>query len=319
MSEYNCAIGNHRMRFITHRDLIMGRDLSAEAVDDKPQKIDCQQPNKLVCDICFFQYLKKCGALKDDKCLPCSLRAKADKKLAVRSGLERSPMGWVEITLTAGGADVLPWDLTKCNHNADMKHSGKKGCRVNEIDGAITNAYMPKDFNRFVQSVRRMFGKQVQYVKIFEAQERDVLHIHGIFTGVPPMKLPRLKKEMRRLAKRHGFGGEVSVKRVYGDSPNDRNRAVNYVAKYLTKGSKTLRTLHLRTGELRLGGYRDFTASRKYGDTLKEIRRLRYAYFVNAKDVEQSRIADSANGANANATGDEVALDDYKKSYTFIE
>ena len=310
MFAINCGVSGHDYM------AVMNRDLSGP---DRQIKIDCEAPIKIVCTKCYFNFIIKCRATIEEKCLPCALRSKADKKLAVASGLDRSPMGWVELTLTAGGTDVHPWDMDKCNHSKSMKHSGKIGCRVEEMDSVCTNTDMPKDWNRLMQSLRRLLGSQVQYAKVFESQDRGLLHIHGILTNVQPMKIARLRKEITRLAKRHGFGGQISVKRVVGDSVNDRHKAVNYVAKYLTKGSKTLQTASRVTGEIRLGGYRKFTTSRKYGDSLKTIRAKRLIHFQMANSVGKAGFVECANGADTTPPGDEVALDDYKKSYTLLE
>jgi hypothetical protein len=228
-------------------------------------------------------------------------------------------MGWLELTLTAPGADVLMWDKSKCNHVPAIKCSGKIGCKADEIGSAIYNGEMPKNWNRYVQAVRRLFDAEVQYGKVFEAQSRDVLHIHALIVGAPAWPQKRLERVLRLLAKNHGFGGQVSVKRVVGDSPKDRQRAVGYVGKYLTKGSKTLQTVNARTGEIRFGGYRDFTQSRHFGDTLKTVRLNRLEHYRSGKSVEEARIADDREAETATATGNEVALDNYKKSYTFIE
>lgn len=281
--------------------------------------IDCQRPGALVCEKCFKQILIKCKSLKDDKCVPCALAAKRDKKLVMRSGLMRSSMGWLELTLTAPGVDGLPWDVVYCNHSAGMKCSGKLGCKPNEIESAIHNGMMPKNWNRFMQAVRRVFDAEVQYGKVFEAQSRDVLHIHALLTGAPAWPMKRIERVIRLLAKTHGFGGQVSVKRVVGDSPADRQRAIGYVGKYLTKGSKTLQTVNPRTAEIRLGGYRDFTQSRQFGDTLKAVRLARLEHYLKAKSVEEARNAGDRGAETATAIGDAVALDNYKKSYTFRE
>ena len=286
------------------------------------ENFDCDRPNRLVCERCQHGVLIKCKSLKDSQCVPCSLRAKADKKLVMRSGLLRSPMGWIELTLTAPGAAKLPWDKSKCNHLPGIKCSGKIGCKPDEVDSALFNGSMPKNWNRYVQAVRRLFGVEVQYGKVFEAQARDLLHVHALIVGAPAWPLHRINKELRRLAVVHGLGREISVKRVMGDSPLDRQRAIGYVGKYLTKGSKTLKTVNLRTGELKVGGYRDFTQSRHFGETLKSIREARLMRYRLANGVDEARIAEAESAkaeGSATATGDEVALDIYKKSYTLIE
>jgi len=309
-----CASGAHTSAPIfIHYSKFMHEDLI--------EKINCDNPIKFLYPCCSYSYIKKCGATKEDKCYPCAQRSKMDKKLAMISGLNKSPMGWIEITLTAPGAKDLPWNLVACNHISSIKCSGKIGCKVDEIDGAEFNSRMPKNWNRFMQAVRRLFSEEIQYGKVFEAQTRDVLHIHALLVGAPAWSIKRIEKEFRRLALVHGMGAQMSVKRPVGDSPNDKGRAVNYASKYLTKGSKTLKTVSARTGEIRVGGYRDFTQSRAFGDTLKEIRRKRLLHFQSAQNIEGAgtpMIVERGDTAVGEQRGDEKALDNYKKSYTLI-
>jgi hypothetical protein len=280
---------------------------------------NCETPNKLTYPCCGAYFITKCKATKENKCLPCATQAKIDKKIAMSSGLLKSPMGWIEMTLTAPGADVLGWDKAYCNHIEAMQCSGKIGCKVNDIEGAEFNTACPSNWNRFMQDVRRAFKVEVQYGKVFEAQTRDVLHIHALLVGVPNMPIKSIKKTIFSLAKKHGFGRQLVVKRVVGDSPMDRVRAVGYVAKYLTKGSKTLKTISVKTGEIKTGGYRDFTQSRNFGDTLKEIRSKRLLHWQSAQIIEgaeTSKITECNEVAWGGQPGDEIALDNYKKSYT---
>lgn len=313
-----CQPSKHQFGSFTSWSYWMIRPVSDE-VKKMAEKLDCDRPNKLKCRLCFDEILIKCKALKEDKCVPCALRAKADKKLAMISGLMKAPMNWLEMTLTAGGIEGFPWDKSKCNHIPFVKCSGKIGCKADEVDSAVFNGQMPKNWNRFLQDARRLFGKDVQYCKVFEAQARDLLHIHTLITGAPAWPLKRINKELKRLAKRHGFGGQISVKRAVGDSPNDRQRAAGYVGKYLTKGSKTLKTVNFKTGEIRLGGYRDFTQSRSFGDTLKTIRRKRLEHYRTAILGERSGSVGNREAETALTTGAEGALDIYKKSYTLLE
>lgn len=287
--------------------------------EDLLKKPDCDNPIKFIFPCCGYSFIKKCGATKENKCYPCSQRSKMDKKLSILSGLNKSPMGWLELTLTAPGIEEIAWNPLACNHNSDMKCSGKIGCKVDEIDGAEFNTRMPKNWNRYMQAVRRMFQAEIQYGKVFEAQSRDVLHIHALLVGAPPWPIKRINKELRRLAKVHGMGAQISVKRVAGDSPNDKGKAVNYASKYLTKGSKTLKTVSIKTGEIRTGGYRDFTQSRHFGDTLKEIRNKRLIHWQTAQTIENAGKPSESSAeqiAEGCQRGDEIALDNYKQSYT---
>ena len=288
-------------------------------VEDRAKEPNCESPFKMLYPCCGSAFVSKCGATKDWKCLSCATQSKMDKKLSLSSGLIKSPMGWVEMTLTAPGVEILGWDKSYCNHVSSMKCSGAIGCKVNDLEAAEFNSSVPSNWNRFMQDVRRSFKVEVQYGKVLEAQARDVLHIHALLVGMPAMPIKSIKRTILSLAKKHGFGRQLVVKRVVGDSPMDRVRAVAYVAKYLTKGSKTLKTVSFITGEIKTGGYRDFTQSRHFGDTLKEIRRKRFLHYLSAQNVEgaeTSKITERSEVTCDERHGDEVALDNYKKSYT---
>jgi hypothetical protein len=289
--------------------------------EERSLQPNCEKPFKMVYACCGFSFVSKCGATKDWKCLFCATQSKMDKKLSLSSGLLKSPMGWVELTLTAPGVDLLGWDKSYCNHVSSMECSGKIGCKVNDIEGAEFNSSVPSNWNRFMQDVRRTFKVEVQYGKVLEAQARDVLHIHALLVGMPVMPIKSIKRTILSLAKKHGFGNQLVVKRAVGDSPMNRVKAVAYVAKYLSKGSQTLKTISQKTGEIRVGGYRDFTQSRNFGDTLKEIKRKRLLHYLSAQTVEGAgtpKITEGNEVACGEQRGDEVALDNYKKSYTLI-
>ena len=242
--------------------------------------IDCEKPNYLRCFDCLFMLPINCNQTRIEKCRPCAGRWRAQQRERVSIGLS-NPAGWVEVTLTLGGVDEFPWDLSRCNHQSHIPHSGKIGCKVYEADMAVANSKIARQYNDFTTSTRRLLGKDVQFLKVYETQSRGLLHAHILITGAPAIPLKRLSKEWKRLALHHGFGKQSSVKRVVGDSPRDRSRAVNYVSKYLTKGSEITYTLNTHTGEIRKGGYWRVSASRKFAPSLKAIRQLRSLRFLS--------------------------------------
>lgn len=69
---------------------------------------------------------------------------------------------------------------------------------------------------------------------------------------------------------------------------DDAMRATRYLAKYCTKGGARARTLNRETGELREGGYRPWSASRQWGDTMKAVRCRQRAYAM-AQAADPSR------------------------------
>lgn len=242
--------------------------------------IDCEKPNFLRCFDCLFMLPINCNQTRAEKCKPCAGRWRGQQRERVSIGLS-NPAGWVEVTLTLGGVEEFPWDLSRCNHLPGIAHSGKIGCKVYEADMAVANSKIARQYNDFTTSARRLLGKEIQFLKVYETQSRGLLHAHILITGAPAIPLKRLSKELKRLALHHGFGKQTSIKRVVGDSPRDRSRAVNYVSKYLTKGSEITYTLNTNTGEIRRGGYWRVSASRKFAPSLKVIREMRSLRFLS--------------------------------------
>ena len=242
--------------------------------------IDCQKPNYLRCFICLDLQPISCGATWKHMCEPCARKWRSQQCERLSTGL-KNIASWLEIALTRPGKLEFPWDKSKCNHGEFEECSGTKGCKVEEADMAISNTEMSNDFNRWLEDVRRLFGSQVQYAKVYETQARGLLHAHVLLTGLPMWPVKRLSKELKRLARKHNFGKQTKINRVVGDSPRDRARAVAYVTKYLTKGSELTYTVNKKTGEIRKGGYWRLSASRKFAPSLRRIKELRSLRFLS--------------------------------------
>lgn len=191
----------------------------------------------------------------------------------VRSGVTQEQVGqWFWCTITAPGADSLPWDPDVCTHAPDVACSGAKGCRVTEFDAAVWNGSAPRRWSWFMTYVRRRLGEQVQYVGVWEYQERGVLHRHFLVRVERPTTRKRVMAAVRGASRAWGFGSQIDVQSITGDAA----RQAWYVAKYAGKTVDSIdgrRVLEPRTGELRAArGFRPWSASRAWGETMASVR-----------------------------------------------
>jgi len=142
------------------------------------------------------------------------------------------------------------------------------------------NSTASRAFNLFMTDLRRHFGQdvQVQYFKAAEVQKRGAIHFHLLLRFERPRHLKAT--EVRALAIHHGFGHSIQWDHLEGEDGQAKVSA--YVAKYVAKAADQraeVPWVDLETGEVITGArYRTWTASRQYGDTMKDIRHRRREY-----------------------------------------
>jgi hypothetical protein len=238
------------------------------------QQEDCDRPLRVVCgNSCGTSFVKRCGVTSRAKCGPCS-ESHRRRVARIASHGSDSP-GLFMVTLTAPGADQLPWNQEWCEHPAGHPCSGSIGCRVEDLPAAAWNGLAPRAWSDVVTYVRRKSGVDVQYVASWETQKRGVLHRHAIVRAVG-ISERRFRAAWRLSALRWGFGRQVQCDALSGD------RAGYYVAKYASKsvdelGSMTV--LNRETGELVEGAkVRPWSSSRKWGLTMKEVKASQAAW-----------------------------------------
>ena len=150
---------------------------------------------------------------------------------------------------------------------------------VGGINVAEENALFGRHFNRLIQALRRRYDQTLQYARVVEIQlERGALHAHVLIrtTAADAMLADFTTRDphcpMRALIVAHGFGHETDL------VATDEN-SVGYVIKYVTKTAgdrSSLNWLDFETGEIVLGNdrYRVWTASRRWGTTMREVREV---------------------------------------------
>jgi hypothetical protein len=154
------------------------------------------------------------------------------------------------VTLTAPGADVLPWDGSACAAGAH-RCSGRRGCRVHWVAAAGWNATVTKRLGELLkvarEQTRRSHGSRgrvhvLGYV--CEAQQRGVFHPHvvlGYETAGDRAALDTFRSALKRKRGSYGFG----VGRQGSFDPGKPERftardAGRYISKYLRPdGAKT--------------------------------------------------------------------------------
>lgn len=156
------------------------------------------------------------------------------------------------VTLTAPGADDLPWDEDHCAPLGPHRHSGPLGCRVKASSAEVWNKGCGKLWSGLwndVQTVlRRRFGSGAFLAAyVWEMQARGVWHLH-LLLGY---EFPEREKSdcavelLEERVTRHGFGvqvqaGNKSARHLPGQA------AAAYFAKYFlgSTDSSGKRPLH---------------------------------------------------------------------------
>lgn len=242
----------------------------------------CDAPGLMRCAICAELLSVRCGSARASKCIPCAERKRRDIARIGRSGAQDSPTGLFFVTLTAPGADVLPWDTSRCSHSPEVACTGALGCVADRESAGRWNATAPQRWSWFIQYLRREIGG-IEFFKTWETQRRGLLHLHGLVRVSRPITRRRMREIVQTCALQWEFGREVDVQHINGANGVEVARKAGYCAKYATKSSDdpaTTARIDRDTGEILLaqGGYRSWSCSRGWGLTMKRLRAERLAY-----------------------------------------
>jgi hypothetical protein len=148
------------------------------------------------------------------------------------------------VTVTAPGEDAgLIWDRSHCTHPPDERCGGPKGCRVLSEAAEAWNAQAESSWGKLhrvaAQVARRLCGPgSLVGAKVWETQERGVLHVHIVVPYATPVERARAKEYVAALeshSARHGFGW-VSLRDRF-DGRYGGARAAGYCAKYIGKAA----------------------------------------------------------------------------------
>ncbi len=128
------------------------------------------------------------------------------------------------ITLTAPGADVIPWDPRACRGSEDHRHSGRLGCKVSRVHASAWDVALPDRMSRLIKIVRQRVCDRTGVttcsfdvvVWVVEEQRRGILHVHLALgwrsaRGRAELDIAIKGFTDRKLLRRLGFGPQVKV------------------------------------------------------------------------------------------------------------
>jgi hypothetical protein len=138
------------------------------------------------------------------------------------------------VTLTAPGADVLPWDEGHCAWMGPHKHSGPLGCRI-ELEAVYAwTVDLERRFHRLCMAARKRakVHEPVVCARAWEAQDRGAPHCHMV--TIVNAAGERYVDALLELAPHHGFG-TVHDK---GYAARGGYAHAAYLSKYVTKDGR---------------------------------------------------------------------------------
>lgn len=283
----------------------------------------CERPSLIICERCPSWFVRSCGSARSVRCGTCARLKRGDVASIGRSGWSsRAGAGALLVTLTAPGADVLPWDTAACTHHPTVACAGAIGCRVQALPAAAWHATLPLRWSHFVTETRRSLNPglsgspscwpvRVEFFKTYEPQRRQALHIHAMIRYEGVVTLRRVVAALSKARRLNGFGPQMDVKLVDIGDAERAARTAGYVAKYCSKSADelpNLRRLDIATGEVTQGGLRAWSASRQWGDSMAATVARRRAYAA-------ARARADALGSMPVAADVSAALDSYQQIY----
>lgn len=244
---------------------------------DGPVSGWCESPSRLVCIVCGQWHLKRCGRARASRCEYCAEEHRLDVAAIGRSGWTDRPQDrgyWVTLT-----APSMAWDRSQCLHSPGVECSGTIGCVADPLELAAWHHGLGLRWSHFITLLRRL-GLDVEFFKTWEPQRRGALHAHVMMRVGAGVTERRVRAAIRFASRRPwvNFGPQHKVEMIdlsRSDSlSSDQQvaRTAGYCAKYATKSADALvdvQRLNTATGELSVGGFRPWSASRAWGDTMK--------------------------------------------------
>jgi len=193
----------------------------------------------------------------------------------------------VMYTLTPPGADVLPFDTSRCSHPPQVRCSGTRGCVVEEKARRSWNASCQERLSRLYETaqaaVRREAGVRANVLAIGkEAQQRGPVHVHyvlGVETAEELRAAKAFRRHLERLSRRPPYlFGHVNGKFV---KPKPAREAAAYLSSYFLggRGHKAKLTEAVLNRELpRLPLYVSRRLTRVTRTTMRNKRRQRHLH-----------------------------------------
>lgn len=205
-----------------------------------PDSAEALPPRRLLCPHCGRSTVAS-ATCKRRTCPGYSRLWALDWRIVLLENLIAYGGKAVMFTLTPPGADVLPWDRSKCGH-AEGKCSGPAGCVVERAARWRWNASFPRRLQRLYESAQQATVREVGVrafvlAKGVEAQKRGALHAHFVIGCESALELRACKAfrhHLERLgrARRYSFG-HLNAKFV---KPKSAREAAAYLSSYFVAG-----------------------------------------------------------------------------------
>jgi hypothetical protein len=185
------------------------------------------------------------------------------------------------IAITGPGADRLPWDEYRCRLRRPHKHSGKRGCHVEEAPLSRWCETLSYRWQLLRQAARIATKRELGYAppwivaRVWEPQKRGVPHLHLVVpygTFAEKRAADVFRKHLARLVGEYDFG------HVQGKlAPIQGRDAARYVANYLGGRSGKKSSIRENIADERLPRSLLWLTPKLTRETLVTMRTLRRA------------------------------------------
>jgi hypothetical protein len=180
------------------------------------------------------------------------------------------------LTVTAPGADVLPWQDGRVDEAAAREWNRTAQARWSEL-------------HRWArQATARELAPPASLARVWQMQRRGVLHLHLAVGVGSPAERARAKlyvAKLRERAKEFGFGFIDAVDRD-GKSGRSRvleaHRAAGYMSRYLGESSQLAQAVKLKERPRRLVWISP-ELTRATGCTMRRLRRVRMLWCIRVR------------------------------------
>jgi hypothetical protein len=183
------------------------------------------------------------------------------------------------VTVTAPGADLLPWDEASRKVEPHAAHEWNRSAqrRWSELH------------RRAVQATRRAGHDVSSLARVWQMQSRGVLHLHlvlGVESLAERTAARHYVAELRARSREFGFGYIDAVDRD-GKSGKSRvmepHRAAGYLSRYLGESSQLAEAIALEDRPRRLVWVSP-SLTRSTKCTMRRLRRARFLYWIRRGD-----------------------------------
>jgi hypothetical protein len=216
-----------------------------------------------------------------------------DLAALIRENMDHVGGAWDLLTITPPGADILPWDRSKCTHPPGVRCSGLRGCVVEHKALALWHRNLAPNLDRLLRAAKERLRRRGYLVPRIiraspETQERGALHYHLAAPTADRRAFYVLYEQIAAIAPNYGFGRSVSWDPSRGMDRADSRGLGAYITKlsgYVSKEAQGEARGLLEVLKL-TRGMRAVSVSPKITVTSRvTMRNLRARRFLHCKGV----------------------------------